>query len=121
MELSTHEHTWQLKVTEQLATLIQQTTGLAEQVKRQNGNVAKLWEHMDSVEKHPGECPLHVRVAQLETAVSSDRAAREAASRASGRTSRAWEGWVRPALMALVTFLLGLAARNMGDLMKAVR
>ena len=105
------EQQWRLTVTGQLATLIAETAGLKTQVTRQNGNVAKLWEHVDAAER---------LIATLDKRTASDRAAREAAAEATHRTSRAWESWVRPALMAVLTFVLGLAARGVWELARAV-
>lgn len=105
---------WQLDVSAKLGALIQQTTDLTEQVKRQNGNVARLWEHMNSMEQHPASCPLNERVNAVETAVAEDRAA----DRASARATAPWHRWAERAGIGLVGAVILLLALHVADLLK---
>ena len=100
-EISLYDHEWRLEVTEKLSTLIQRTTDLTDQVKRQNGNVARLWDHVNSIE----------------TSVATI----QGSSRGERRATQEWAAWVRPAIMAVLAFLLGLVARNAGTIWTAIR
>ncbi len=45
---------WQNDVSQKLGALVQKTADVADQVSRQNGNVAKLWSEMDRVKERVG-------------------------------------------------------------------
>ena len=107
---------WQIDVTEKLGRLIQQTSDLTDQVKRQNGNVAKLWTEIDAVKRHPMECSLSARVAALESAAAVSRAGEKAAENATA----AWKRWAeRLAFAALCVFVI-LVLLHAPDVLKTL-
>lgn len=105
---------WHLDVSEKLGMVIKGLSDLTEQVKRQNGNVSKLWEHMDAIEKHPGDCPLNGRVAKLEVTITSQEAARQAA----GVERKKWHQRLHPLAVAAVTAVAVLVLQHAPDLLK---
>lgn len=108
---------WQLEVSRQLGALLQQTTDLTEQVRRQNGNVARLWTEMDTVKEHPARCPLNLRVAELERAATAINARSLGAEKATAPWRR-WAERLAFALLGSVCLLLLLHAAEMLKVMK---
>jgi hypothetical protein len=107
--------TWQLEVSKQLGSLIQQTSDLTEQVKRQNGNVARLWEHMGTVEAHPATCPLNERVAAVESRLASDSAVEQAEAKATAP----WHRWAERLVFVIFGVIGVLVLMHGEDILKA--
>lgn len=104
---------WQIDVSEKLGRLIQQTADLTDQVRRQNGNVARLWEHMSAVEQHPATCPITDRVSDLErsqAAATAERAAKTAAT-------APWIRWAERLIFAALGILAALILIHAREIM----
>ena len=112
---------WQLDVVRQLATISTRIGALTDQVARQNGNVARLWEQMDAAKKelaeHPGKCPLGERVESLE----QDRAASVAVRAAVGVERAKWHQRIHPLVSAAVTVLAMLVLERGPEIVKALK
>lgn len=87
------------------------TANLGEQVKRQNGSVAKLWERANETTE---------RIASIETDLAAEKAARVAQEQAAEKASGQWERWVRPVVLAVLGAVIGWVARNPATVLKAV-
>ena len=105
-----------IDMTEKLGKLIQHTSDLTEQVKRQNGNVAKLWAEMDAVKRHPLECPLGERIVALESAAAVSRAGAQAAEKATAP----WKRWAERLAFAALGVLMVLVLLHAADILKTL-
>jgi len=95
---------WRIRVTDQMATLLERVEGRGELLARIQKDIGELEERMKTVEAHHITCFLKDRVSALEVTVRAN----QASSEASTATARHWEAWIRPVLIAVVTFLGGL-------------
>jgi hypothetical protein len=95
---------WRIRVTDQMATLLERVEGRGELLGRIQKDIEQLQERMKIVEAHPMSCFLKDRMSALEVTVRANQASTEAST----ATARHWESWIRPVLIAVVTFLGGL-------------
>jgi hypothetical protein len=96
-EITSDDLEFRMHVTATLATLVAEQKGTREQVTRQNGNVASIFQ----------------RLAVVESRVASGEAAQEAGDATAARISGRWEGWVRPVIGALAGALVALLVQKL--------
>ena len=130
---------WQTDVSTKLGALVQQTADMkeqfatelngvadrfaaefqavAEQVRRQNGNVARIQGEIGELKQHtPMACPLGERIGAVELAIATDRAGTVAADKATS----SWRVWAERGVVFVLGILFIMALKHGDEVLKAI-